>query len=104
MPTACAPCPGKRNASSPMRLSPSLERSGFDLPADQRRAPREPCAERDEEDEIAALDPARAHGFVESDPGARRGGVSDPLDVDVHLRERHARFLGCRLEDPQVDL
>ena len=75
----------------PMPREPPVTTATFEVtrprhrgqrPAHQRRAPREPGAERREHDEVALVHPAGAPGAVERDRDRRRRRVADLGDVD----------------------
>src|SRR5437667_12712648 len=77
-------CVSDTPAPSPPRRR-GLGWIGFRLPLDHRRAPRESRAEHDQEDQVAAMNASRSHGFIERDGHRSGGGVAVFVEIDEHL-------------------
>src|SRR5437762_2089673 len=106
MPTACEPWPGKRKAmvigASASRLAwtagglrekrvaptrPVSPERSFS-PADEGGSPREATAERDDEHEVPALEPARRYRLLERHVDGGGARVAVPVDVHEHALHR----------------
>src|SRR2546430_15585360 len=112
MPGFCTPWPGNSRAIGPERLIMNSPRSWPLRPLQERGAPRESRSKPREQNVVAGLDPALAHGLFERqrDGGARRVAVL--VDVDRDALHRQADAARGRVADaeagpvrhPQVDL
>src|SRR5215510_12927867 len=94
MPIACEPWPGNRNA---MLVTTSL-------PPHESCALREASPERDDEHEVAALEPAGGDRCLERDVDRGGAGVAVMIDVDEHAVHRQVRALVGGLDDPEIGL
>src|SRR2546430_15410497 len=112
MPGFCTPWPGNSRAIGPERLIMNSPRSWPLRPLQERGAPRESRSKPREQNVVAGLDPALAHGLFERqrDGGARRVAVLVDVDRDALHRQADAPRGGVddaevRLgRNPQVDL
>src|SRR5438093_6207483 len=87
------------------RVTEGPERGGFEQsPLDHRRAPRQAGAEDHDENQVAAVDSARMHGFIQrnGDRGGRRVAVF--VEVHKHLFRLRAEPFAHRLDDAPVGL
>src|SRR5690348_16551326 len=90
--TACAIAPARRDSIAPASV------------LQQRRRPREAAAERFEQQGLAALHLAGAHGFVERERHGTGRRIAMAIDRDDHAIHRQLEALRGRFDDAQIRL